>query len=199
MKVFLFVFAFVSISAVNTTAQTAGSAPGYGTQDPLMVNISIELAKISRSVATLSDRLLEFVSRVDRAPGTTVSEKQAKLVTGLQLLASAEQILAARQRFQIELVEKQGTTRTRLAQVERDLIPQNIDRSVQFEGTTRTEELRENRRGALAAEKVSLQALLTQINSSLADVNESVREAQSLVLRLRKQYLPELEREMFDR
>lgn len=199
MKSILFVATIILFSTYSGTSQVTSSAPVSGAQDPVMVSMSIELAKISRSVTALSDRLLDFVARLEKAPGSTVSEKQQKLVAGLQLLASAEQILASRQRFQIELVEKQGTTRTRLAQVERDMMPQNIDRSVQFEGSTRTEELRDNRRNALAAERTSLQALLTQINSNLADVNESVREAQNLVQRLRRQYLPDLEREMFDR
>ena len=75
-------------------------------------------------------------------------------------------------------------------------MPGNIDRSVQYEGTTKTEELRETRRTALNAERSSLQTVVTQLTSTLADTNESVREAQSLVNRLRRQYIPELEREI---
>jgi|CXWL01.1.fsa_nt_gi hypothetical protein len=176
----------------SISAQTTGT-------DPVIVGLSIEVGKISKSVASLSESVKEFVEKADTkspASGVASTDKQAKLAAGLQLLANAEQLLIVRQRFQIELVEKQGSTRTRLAQVERDVMPQNIDRSVQYEGTTRTEELRDNRRAALLAERASLQGVLAQITSTLADTNESVKEAQSLVLRLRRQYIPELEKEL---
>lgn len=176
----------------SISAQTTGT-------DPVIVGLSIEVGKISKSVASLSESVKEFVEKADtKSPAGSVAstDKQAKLAAGLQLLANAEQLLIVRQRFQIELVEKQGSTRTRLAQVERDVMPQNIDRSVQYEGTTRTEELRDNRRAALLAERASLQGVLAQITSTLADTNESVKEAQSLVLRLRRQYIPELEKEL---
>lgn len=176
----------------SISAQTTGT-------DPVIVGLSIEVGKISKSVASLSESVKEFVEKADTkspASGVASTDKQAKLAAGLQVLANAEQLLIVRQRFQIELVEKQGSTRTRLAQVERDVMPQNIDRSVQYEGTTRTEELRDNRRAALLAERASLQGVLAQITSTLADTNESVKEAQSLVLRLRRQYIPELEKEL---
>ncbi|MDQ3219737.1 MAG: hypothetical protein M3Q26_03175, partial [Acidobacteriota bacterium] len=91
---------------------------------------------------------------------------------------------------------KEGTTRARLAQVERDLKPQSIDRSVVFEGSTQTEEIRESKRQTLQAERVSLQALLQQIQSNLSDASSQVREAQSLAQRLRRTFLPQIEREL---
>ena len=195
-KAFSTVAAFLFFFSVSCPAQSPGSA--NSSQDPVLVSLSIEVGKISRSVTTLSDRLKEFVDKIDKAPasGSAMSEKQQRLVAGLQLLANTEQLLIVRQRFQIELVEKQGATRTRLAQVERDLMPQSIDRSLQYEGTTKTEELRENRRNVLQAERINLQTVLTQITSTLADATDSVREAQSLVNRMRRQYIPELEREL---
>jgi hypothetical protein len=178
--------------AVSISAQNAGP-------DPMMVSLSIEVGKISRAVSLMSEKVSAYVDKVDKsstAGGSSVTERQQKIAAGLLLLANAEQLLIVRQRFQIELVEKQGTTRQRLAQVERDVMPGSIDRSVQYEGTTKTEELRETRRTALNAERTSLQSVLAQITSTLADTTESVREAQSLVNRLRRQYIPELEREI---
>lgn len=188
---------FILIVLLGCVSSVAGQNPQGESINPL-TQISSDLSKISKSVQTLSDRLKSFVDKFENAPGTTMSEKQQRLIVGLQILASAEEILAARQKYQIELVEKQGTTRTRLAQVERDVTPHGIDRSVAFEGTTKTEELRENRRSALVSERASLQALLSQINSSLADANDSVREAQQLVIRLRRLYIPQIEREIAD-
>ena len=163
-----------------------------------MSSMATELSNISRSVQTMNERFKAFVDKFDKIGGTTFSEKQEKLVLGLEFLVRAEQRLATLQRTQIEFVEKQGTTRTRLAQVERDLFPGSIDRSVALEGTTRTEEIRDSKRGALQAERTSLQGLMSQINSTLADTDSAVREALLMVQRLRKLYLPQLEREIYE-
>jgi len=192
-----FKISFLLVSFAFVSSVPGQSAASEAIANPL-TQISSDLSKISKSVQTLSDRMKSFVDKFENAPGASMTEKQQRLIVGLQILASAEGILAARQKYQIELVEKQGTTRTRLAQVERDVTPHSIDRSVAFEGTTKTEEFRDNRRSALVSERASLQALLTQINSSLADANDSVREAQQLVIRLRRLYIPQIEREISD-
>ena len=187
------VFAFCGIGIVFGQ----GNPPNYPTQDP-MYNISVEMTNISRSVQTMNERMKAFVDKFDKIGGTTFSEKQEKLVLGLQFLVGAEQRLANLQRAQIEFVEKQGITRSRLAQVERDLFPQSIDRSVALEGTTRTEEMRDSKRGALQAERTSLRALMTQIDSNISDTEIALREAQLMVQRLRKTFLPQIEREIFE-
>ncbi len=171
-----------------------GQAP---TGDPMSA-IAAELSSISRSVQSLNATTRAFIEKFEKISGNSLNEKQQKLVMAMELLVKAEERLAVLQRSQVELVERQGNTRTRLAQVDRDAFPQSIDRSVAFEGTTKTEELRENRRSVLQAEKQSLQLLLQQINSNLADTTEGVRDAQLMVQRLRRQYLPQIEREVFD-
>lgn len=191
----------IAITVLGVVPALAQGPTGSMSQDPVTLSMSIELTKISRSVSAIGDSLKDIAEKGVRAQTTAtgMTAPQQKLVFALQLLTNAEQLLAARQKFQIELVEKQGTSRTRLAQVERDLMPTNIDRAVQFEGTTKTDELRDNRRSALTAERTSLQALLSQINSNLMDTNDAVREAQALVQRLRRQVFPDLERELSDR
>lgn len=163
--------------------------------DP-MANISSELTKISASVQTLNDRLKAFVDKFAAVGGLTLTEKQQRLVMGLEILVRAEQRVATLQKFHIELVEKEGTTRARLAQVERDLRPQSIDRSVAFEGSTQTVEIKESKRETLQAERTGLQSLLQQIQNNLSDANYQAREAQSLVQRLRRTFLPQIEREL---
>ena len=118
----------------------------------------------------------EFVDKFEKVGGSNMSEKQQRLIMGLELLVKSEQPLATLQKFQIDLVEKQGISRARLAQTDRDALPQSIDRSVAFEGTTKTEEIRECKRIALQAERQSLQTLLSQINSNLAETSDAVRE-----------------------
>ena len=194
-KFILSVPVFLFCSYVTISAQSPASV---GTSPDAINNIAAELTNISRSVAALNERVKAYVDKFDKVGGSTANEKAQKMLTGLDVLVRAEQRLATLQTFQIDLTERQGTNRTRLAQVERDLMPQQIDRSVQFEGTTKTEELRDNRRAALAAERASLQTLLTQINSNLAEANDAVREAQGMVQRLRRLYLPQIEREISD-
>lgn len=198
----LSLFCFLSLSLTLATA--AQSSPAANTQpaptysyDPWQ-NISLELSAISKSVQSLNQSMKAFVDKFEKVGGINFTEKQQRLVLAMEFLTRSEERLATLQRTQIELVEKQGTTRSRLAQVDRDLFPQSIDRSVALEGTTKAEEMRESRRTTLQNERASLQALLAQINSNLSETSEAVRDAQSLVYRLRKMYLPQIEKEIFE-
>ena len=192
----------VMTAAGSAHAQSSPPAqyaqPAYAAPADPVGSIALDLANISKSVQTLNQTLKSFVEKFDKIGGSTFSEKQQKLVLALEFLVRAEERLAILQRTQIEFVDKQATTRARLAQVERDLYPQSIDRSVAFEGTTRAEEMRESKRSTLSAERATLQTLLGQINSTLAETGEAIREAELLVRRLRRQYLPQIEREIFD-
>lgn len=185
--------AFFALPVVVCAQNNSSGVPQYS--DPI-AHIANDIGKITTSVQTLNERLKEFVDKFEKVGGSNFSEKQQRLVLGLELLVKSEQRLATLQKFQIELVEKQGVSRARLGQIDRDSLPQSIDRSVAFEGGTKTEEIRESRRNALQAERQSLQLLLTQINSNLAETNDSVREAQYMVQRLRRTFLPQIEREL---
>ncbi len=195
MKNFPFVFVLVILFAAASQAQT--SPVSYAGNDPL-TNISAEMTVVSRSVQALTQSMKAFVDKFEKVGGTTFNEKQQKLVLAMEFLVRAEERVGNLQRLQVELVEKQGATRTRLAQVERDLYPQSIDRSTAFEGTTKTEEIRESRRTTLTAERASLQSLLQQINSNIGETTEALRDAQQLAWRLRRQYLPQIEKEIFE-
>lgn len=192
------VVTFCVVFLVSAAALSGQNRPSPGQYDDPLNSIAADMNRISASVQTLNERLKSFVDKFEKVGGTTFSEKQQKLVLAMEFLVRAEERLAILQKAQIDLVEKQGTTRARLAQVDRDVTPQGIDRSVAFEGTTRTEEIRESRRNTLQAERSSLQSLLNQINSNLSDTNEAVRDAQTMVQRLRRQYLPQIEREIFE-
>ena len=182
------------VSAAAVCAQNPQAAVSQY-NDP-MGSIAYDLSRISVSVEMHNNRMKEFVDKFEKIGGSNMSEKQQRLIMGLELLVKSEQRLATLQKFQIDLVEKQGISRARLAQIDRDALPQSIERSVAFEGSTKTEEIRESKRNALQAERQSLQTLLGQINSNLAETNEAVREAQNMVQRLRRTFLPQIEREL---
>lgn len=182
----------VLVLAANVLSQ--GPAASYPPQEQSAV--LNELTRISRSVQTLSERLKVFVDKLEDSRGTTLTDKQQKLLLGMNLLAAAEQRVAMFQKFQIELAEKLNESRGKLSQVEIDLRPRNIDRSVAFEGTTETEELRDNRRQKLGAERATLTQLIAQIQSNLAETTDNLREAQRVAFQLRRSYLPQIEREL---
>lgn len=197
-KVLLF-FA-VLLSAINSTGlygQTTTTVPGYVAADPIS-NISLEMIRVSRDVSALTKTLKSFVDKFEKVGGIAFNEKQQKLILGMELLQRAEARLGVLQRSQIDLTEKLNEMRAKLAQIEIDLRPRNIDRSFAMEGTTELQELRENKRERLQAERTNLTTLLQQIQSNLGETNEAVRDAQGLVHRLRRLYLPQIEREIYE-
>lgn len=185
-------------SCIFCFGQTPQQNPQYYAPDP-MTTISVELTKISVSVNELTKQMKSFVDKFQKVGGEiSFDEKQKKLILAMETLTRAEARLATLQKFQIDLTEKLNETRNKLAQVELDLRPPSVERSVTFSGTTQTEEIRENRRTRLAGEQRSLTQLAQQISSNLAETNDAVKDAQQLVYRVRRQYLPQIERELFD-
>jgi hypothetical protein len=166
--------------------------------DP-MSNISMEMTRVSRNVEDLTQKLREFVDKFEKVGGITFNEKQLRLVLGMEMLVRAEQRIAAWQKYQIELIEKQGEVRAKLAGIETELRPERIQNAFQQEGTTRTDELRESRRATLQSERQSLNALMSQIDTSLKEANDALRESQSLASRLRRLFLPQIEQELYER
>lgn len=160
--------------------------------------ISRDLSNISKSVQTLNEGMKEFLNKFGKIGGVNLTEKQQKLLLGFEVLNRAELRLATLQKFQIELVEKQVTVRTRLIQIEQEIKPESIESSTAFTGSTKTVEIRENRLRTLQAERSSLQALLSQIQGNLNQTNDELGEAQRLVYRLRKILLPQIEQEILD-
>lgn len=185
-------FAFVASALAQSVPQQLPPQVAY---DP-PTSMAYDVARIAASVQTMTKTLKDFVDKFAK-PGTiTLNERQQRLVTGMQLLMQAEQRMATLEKRQVELAEKEGQIRGRIAQVEAELNPQRIDRSVTFEGSTQAPELREIRRRAMQADLASLQTLMQQVNQQVQGAGNDAREAQSLVNRLRLTYLPRVEREL---
>lgn len=190
---FLFVFAF----SVQIFAQNNQTAPQNG--QPIqpqnsIETISAELTKVSKSLQIFNKNFKAFLETLPQ--GIKFSEKQQNLLLAFEVLNRAEQRLEILQKFQIDLTEKQAGVKTRLAQIEENVTPGGIDRSVAFLGTTKTEEIRENRRRTLEAEKTSLRQLFSQINQTLSETADEVRQASAFVKRLRAKILPQIEQEV---
>ena len=172
------------------TSQTAAIDP--------VTSMSTDVAKISRSVNTLAAAFKTFVEKFDKGAALALTAKQQRLILAMDLLSKAEARVAVLQKAQIDLTEKLNETRAKLAQNDLDARPQSIDRSVSFAGTTQTQEIRDNRAAKLAAERATLTTLAQQIQSNLNETNEGLRDAQNLVIRLRREFLPQIEKELFD-
>jgi len=199
LPIVLLIFVF------SVSAQLAN--PGYTPQQsqlPVqqqsgdsMTNISMELSSISRSVAQLSERLKNFVDKFEKVGGLTLSEKQQRLIMGLELLVRSEQRVATLQKANTDLIEKHIQVKSRLTQIELDLKPQNIEQATIFEGgSSQAPEYRENRRNKLIAEQRSLVTLIQQIERNIAETDSGLREAQQHVARLRRALLPQIEKEI---
>jgi len=187
---------FLTVSLLILSAAFCVPAQTY--QPDPMVSIAADLGRLTRSVTTLTEQMKAFVDKFEKVGSLNFTEKQQRLILGMEMLMRTEQRVATLQKSQIELIEKQNQTKNRLNQVESDLRPRNIERSTVFEGTTETEEIRESRRDRLQAERASLSSLLIQIQSNVAETSDNLREAQGMAFRLRRMFLPQIERELYE-
>ena len=197
-KTFLFLVFALSLS-VQISAQTNQPAPPPEQTGPSFSsvdNISTQLTKVSTSLQVFNKNFKAFLEKLPQ--GLTFNEKQQNLLLAFEILNRAEQRLEILQKFQIELTEKQADLKNRLTQVEQDMTPQGIERSVTFLGTTNTEEVRDSRRKTMEAERNNLRSLISQVGQNLADTSNEVREAATFVKRLRDKILPQIEREVSD-
>lgn len=140
-----------------------------------------KLDKINRGLEELNRRL----NTVENNQKKDYEEKQKRLLTNLDILTKAEQRAESLRKQLFELIEKENSIKTRLEQLQYDLRPEAIDRQVAFAGTLRPEELRDTRRKNLELEKRNLENLLTEIQTSRANLEQNVQKADQLVERLR--------------
>jgi hypothetical protein len=84
------------------------------------------------------------------------------------------------------VLEKEGILQARLEQIEFNLKPENIDRSVSTYGSTRPEEARDARRHALENEKVRVRAQLDLYATSRQRLETAIINADLEVDKLRR-------------
>lgn len=187
--------AFLSISAMaqraasQTTEQTPGSA------DP----IANELGLLRKSLQTLNTRLQtisEGLLTPDSKSETESKERLKRISTNFDLLTRAEERAEILRKQLIELIEKETQFKMRLAQLEEDMRPENIERALSTYGTTRTVEIRETRRRVLENEKRGVESLLQITSQSRLRLEEDVRQADQLVSKLRQRLFPLIDKEI---
>lgn len=133
-------------------------------------------------------RILEMNTRLKSLETNGQSEydqKQKRLALNLEILTKAESRAESLRKQLFEIVEKESGIRTRLEQISFDARPEMIERSTAFTGSLRPEELREQRKKSLEAEKRNLETLLLQVQTTRASLEENVQKADFLVEKVR--------------
>lgn len=203
------VICLFTIFGSQSFAQSVGPRPNKTTQgDASPVNgppadnsieaVISEIELLRKSLHTLTARLGEISDRLpalDSKQGNA-SDKQIRVAPDMELLGRAEERSGILRKQLIELIEKETSYKSRLAQMDEEARPENVERSLSGVGTTRTAELREVRRRSLEVEKRGLESLVSLSAQSRARLEEDLKQAESLVSRIRQRLLPVIDREL---
>ena|SRR6478672_2444441 len=157
-----------------------------------------EIDLLRKSLQALNLRLREISEKLPALDTKTSgsSDRQIRVAPNLELLVRAEERAGILRKQLIDLIEKETSYKSRLAQMDEEVRPENVERSLSGVGTTRTAELREVRRRSLEIEKRGLESLLSLSAQSRLRLEEDVRQADSLVSRIRQRLFPLIEREI---
>ncbi|HEX8339094.1 MAG TPA: hypothetical protein VF621_20400 [Pyrinomonadaceae bacterium] len=162
--------------------------------------VANEIGLLRRSLQTLNARLREISEKLLSPDTVKTGEgpggKLNPIAQNLDILSRAEQRAEGLRRQLLEMTEKETAYRTRIMQLDDDLRSDSIERSMGGVGTTRTTELRELRRRQLDNERKGVEVLLGQASTNRARLEDDVKQADSLVARIRQRLLPLIEREI---
>ena len=190
-----------SIERRQTQATASGqeqsaSLPSNGNSIEAVAN---EIDLLRKSLQTLNARLREVSDKLPAADARKSGgsdDKQGRIVLSLDLLGRAEDRAGILRKQLLELIEKDTSYKSRLAQIDEDMRPENIERALSGVGTTRSSELRDVRRRSLEIERRGLESLVNLTTQGRLRLEEDVRQADSLVSRLRQRLLPLIEKEI---
>lgn len=129
--------------------------------------------------------LSERIKKLESSRTAQYDEKQKRMLLNLDILTRAEQRSESLRKQLFEMIEKENTVKGRMDQIDYESRAENIERPLYLAGSMRPEEVRENRRRSLAAEKANLQALLGEIQNARTNISASLLKADLMVDRLR--------------
>jgi hypothetical protein len=154
----------------NTAVSTEDStATPPATEDPMKDTI--------RSLSSQVDKLTNKITQME--------ESQRNLVD-LERLSRAEQRSAALWTELRDVEAKQADLQARADELAYASKPENIERSIAGYGTTRPEELREQRRVQLQNEKLRVEKQLQQLAANHTRLEQAIAAADAEAERLRK-------------
>ena len=157
----------------NTSGDTSSSTENANAAQPDPESMKKTIRTLSNQVDKLNDKL------------NSMEESQRSLVD-LERLSRAEQRSAQLRNELRDVQTKKADLEAHLEDVEYALKPENIERATQGYGTTRPEEVREQRRKQLESERDRAKKLLDVLNGSEGNLQQAVATSDAEVERLRK-------------
>lgn len=161
-------------SNLNSTETNSNDTP------PTRPTTDQDPEAMQKTINTLSNQVDKLTNKI-----TQMEESQRSLVD-LERLSRAEQRATALRTELREVQAKQVELQARAEQLDYDMKPENIERSVAGYGTTHPEDLREQRRRQLENEKQRVSKQLDQLNAGSAKLEEAIATADAEIERLHK-------------
>lgn len=183
----------------NSPPQAQEQLPNLPPNANSMDVVANEIGQLRKALQALNTRLREIseiVLATEANKSGSTNDKQNRIALNLELLARAEQRAEVLRKQLLELIEKETSLRSRLVQIEEDMRPESVDRNMSLVGSTRTPELRDVRRRVLENERRGFDSLLKQTSESRIRLEDDVKQADSLVSKLRQRILPLIEKEI---
>ena len=141
--------------------------------------------KTASNSSALIKELYDRIKKLEDGQKTSYDEKQKRMLLNLDILTRAEQRSESLRKQNFEMIEKENAIKSRLEQIEIDIRPENINRTLQMAGSMTPEEIRESRRKSLDAERANLQALMLEIQNTRSNINLNLQKANEMVEKLR--------------
>ena len=151
------------------TSTTDPATPAETNEDPQ--------TKTIRDLTSQVDRLTNKIGQMEESQRTLVD---------LERLSRAEQRSAELWKQMREVESLQADIQSRLEEIDYALKPENIDRSIAGFGSTRPEEVREQRKRQLEGEKLRAQKQLEQLTANRTRLETAIAAADTEVERIRK-------------
>jgi chromosome segregation ATPase len=161
----------------NTSNETGSSTENANTAQPQSDQDPESMKKTIRTLSNQVDKLNQKLNSME--------ESQRSLVD-LERLSRAEQRSAQLRAELRDVQAKKADLEAHLEDVEYALKPENIERATQGYGTTRPEEVREQRRKQLESERERVKKLLEVLNGSETGLQQAIATSDAEVDRLQK-------------
>jgi hypothetical protein len=185
----------VSVVLLAATVAAGQTASLPASSDEVAKQIGMLRTSVQSLDATLNDIADKLIPVVAKAKDAA-AESRGRISSSFTLLTQAEQRAEMLRRQLLELIEKETLYRTRIAQLDEDARPENVERTLNPYGTTRTTELRDTRRRVLETDRRGYVALLALATEGRTRLEEEVRQADALAQRLRLRLNPLIEKEI---
>lgn len=191
-----FGFSVIVLAGIAAAGQTTGNVRANESASDRVANqvglLRQSVRSLDSTLGDIADKFLPLFTKAKEAEAAT--ENENRISARLTLLTQAEQRAEILRRQLLELIEKETAYRSRITQIDEDTRPDNIERSLNPYGTTRTAEMRDQRRRVLENDRRGYDNLLNVATQSRVRLEEDVRQADLLVTRLRQRLLPTIDR-----